>query len=149
MGINQVEKIDDRVPVRRVLVSVSDKTGLEAFVPQLLALNPEILFLDEPTVGLDPQTRNHIWTYIHELNKKEGITIFFTTHYMDEAERAADWLVIIDKGKIVAQGTPAELKKLTKATTLEDAFIQLTGRSIRAEEGTFLDRMRLRRRLRR
>src|SRR5258708_26035416 len=58
--------------------------------------HPKILFLDEPTIGLDPQTRNHMWTYIKNVNKEEGMTVFFTTHYMDEAEKNADRVVIID-----------------------------------------------------
>ena len=70
---------------------------------------PQVLFLDEPTLGLDPQTRNHIWDYIHELRRREGITIFMTTHYMEEAE-FCDRIAIIDYGRIVAEGTPAELK---------------------------------------
>ncbi|HUW65071.1 MAG TPA: ATP-binding cassette domain-containing protein [Spirochaetia bacterium] len=73
--------------------------------------HPAVLFLDEPTVGLDPQTRNHIWTYIHELRNKEGITIFLTTHYMDEAENC-DRIAIIDHGEIVALDTPAGLKQM-------------------------------------
>jgi ABC-2 type transport system ATP-binding protein len=72
---------------------------------------PHVLFLDEPTLGLDPQTRRHIWTYLHELRKREGITIFMTTHYMDEAE-FCDRIAIIDAGTIVALGTPNELKAL-------------------------------------
>jgi len=71
---------------------------------------PEVLFLDEPTLGLDPQTRAHIWNYILKMQKKEKTTIFLTTHYMDEAENA-DQIAIIDKGKIIALGSPAELKK--------------------------------------
>jgi ABC-2 type transport system ATP-binding protein len=71
--------------------------------------HPEILFLDEPTLGLDPQTRNHIWEYLHDLRKREGITLFMTTHYMDEAE-FCDRIAIIDQGQIVALGTPDELK---------------------------------------
>ena len=70
---------------------------------------PRVLFLDEPTVGLDPQTRNHIWNYIHELRKREDITIFLTTHYMDEAENC-DRIAIIDNGQIVAVDTPEALK---------------------------------------
>jgi len=96
--------------------------------------HPKIFFLDEPTIGLDPQTRNHIWGYIQELNKKEGITIFFTTHYMEEAQKVADRIAIIDHGKLVAQGTAKELKTKTKSKTLEDAFIKLTGKEIRAQE---------------
>ena len=72
---------------------------------------PQVLFLDEPTLGLDPQTRNHIWKYIHELRKREGITIFMTTHYMDEAE-LCDRIAIIDAGRIAALGTPAQLKSM-------------------------------------
>ncbi len=72
---------------------------------------PRLLFLDEPTLGLDPQTRNHIWTYIHKLRNEQGITIFMTTHYMDEAENC-DRIGIIDYGKIVAINTPDNLKKM-------------------------------------
>ncbi len=71
--------------------------------------HPEVLFLDEPTLGLDPQTRNHIWEYLRALRKREGVTLFMTTHYMDEAE-FCDRIAIIDKGQIVALGTPGELK---------------------------------------
>ncbi len=95
--------------------------------------HPKILFLDEPTVGLDPQTRNHIWSYIQDLNKKEGITIFFTTHYMDEAERVAQRVAIVDHGKILTEGTPDDLKKQTNTESLEDAFLSLTGHEIRSE----------------
>jgi ABC-2 type transport system ATP-binding protein len=72
---------------------------------------PNVLFLDEPTIGLDPQTRRHIWGYLAELPKKEGVTIFMTTHYMDEAEYC-DRIAIIDQGKIQAVGTPSELKAM-------------------------------------
>ena len=70
---------------------------------------PKVLFLDEPTIGLDPQTRNHIWDYIHDLKKRHDITIFLTTHYMDEAEHC-DRIGIIDYGKIIALDTPEALK---------------------------------------
>ncbi|MCX6705023.1 MAG: ATP-binding cassette domain-containing protein, partial [Candidatus Woesebacteria bacterium] len=95
--------------------------------------HPKIFFLDEPTLGLDPQTRNHIWSYIKKLNKDEGITVFFTTHYMDEAARIADQVAIIDHGKIIETGTVPELLKKTKKKTLEDAFLSLTGHEIRDE----------------
>src|SRR5256714_6438144 len=72
---------------------------------------PEILFLDEPTLGLDPQTRQTIWNHLNELRSRKGITIFMTTHYMDEAEYC-DRIAIIDRGKIVALGTPDELKAM-------------------------------------
>jgi ABC-2 type transport system ATP-binding protein len=109
--------------------------------------HPKILFLDEPTLGLDPQTRNHIWSYIRDVNRREGMTVFFTTHYMDEAERVADRIAIIDHGAIIATGSAGELMNRTKAASLEDAFIALTGSAIREEEVSAVDRMRARRRM--
>ncbi|HEX2106475.1 MAG TPA: ATP-binding cassette domain-containing protein [Nitrososphaera sp.] len=73
--------------------------------------NPKILFLDEPTTGLDPQSRAAVWSYLKRLNKDQGITIFLTTQYLEEADRLCDRLSIIDYGQIVAQGTPEELKQ--------------------------------------
>jgi ABC-2 type transport system ATP-binding protein len=105
--------------------------------------HPKILFLDEPTVGLDPQTRNHIWKYIQGLNRKEKITVFFTTHYMDEAERVADEVTIVDHGRIAAQGTPAALMKKARAKSLEEAFIRLTGHGLRDEDASSEDSMRI------
>jgi ABC-2 type transport system ATP-binding protein len=109
--------------------------------------HPKILFLDEPTLGLDPQTRNNIWEHIRQLNKEEGVTVFFTTHYMEEAERVANYICIIDHGKIIARGTPEKLKNKTRTKSLEDAFIKLTGRNIREQEGTAIENMRMRRRV--
>lgn len=94
---------------------------------------PKIFFLDEPTLGLDPQTRNLLWEYIREQNEKERITVFFTTHIMEEAERAADRVAIIDHGKIIAQGSPQELTGQTGTASLEEAFLALTGKAIREE----------------
>jgi ABC-2 type transport system ATP-binding protein len=104
--------------------------------------NPKILFLDEPTLGLDPQTRNHIWKYIRDINKSEGMTVFFTTHYMEEAEQVADEVAVIDHGKIVAKGTTSQLKETTNTSSLEEAFLNLTGHNIRDEESNGLDQMR-------
>ena len=73
--------------------------------------NPKILFLDEPTTGLDPQSRMAIWSYLKHLNKEGGITIFLTTQYLEEADKLCDRLSIIDHGQIVAQGTPEEMKR--------------------------------------
>lgn len=73
--------------------------------------HPKILFLDEPTLGLDPQSREHIWKYIENLAKEKNMTIIITTHYMDEADKLCDRLAIIDKGKIVVLGSPKQLKK--------------------------------------
>ena len=103
---------------------------------------PTILFLDEPTLGLDPQTRNHIWDYIKKLNKERGLTVFFTTHYMEEAELYADCIAIIDHGKIVAKGSPDELKQKTNTKKLEQASLKLTGYDIRDEQASNLDRLR-------
>lgn len=104
--------------------------------------HPKILFLDEPTVGLDPQTRNHIWSYIENLSKTENITIFFTTHYMEEADRVAQRVAIIDHGSIIESGTPEEIKTKTGQETLEDAFLKLTGSKIRVDQADSLDAMR-------
>lgn len=105
--------------------------------------HPQIFFLDEPTLGLDPQTRNKIWDYIKELNQKYQTTIFFTTHYMEEAEKMAQEIAIIDYGKIIARGNINELKNKTQTNSLEGAFIALTGRAIRDHEATELDRLRI------
>ncbi len=167
-----------------------------------LVHHPTILFLDEPTIGLDPQTRNHIWNYINKLRKEKAITIFLTTHYMDEAENC-DRIAIIDHGKIIAIDTPSNLKSQVggdvmqistadnlaaakqlkealdieaipddgglrfevregdrfipkmiatldvavdsvqmRRPTLDDVFLNLTGRAIREEEASALDQLR-------
>lgn len=105
--------------------------------------HPKILFLDEPTLGLDPQTRNHIWNYLLNLNQTESITVFLTTHYMDEADRVASRVAIIDHGRIAAQGSPGELESQTNTSSLEDAFLALTGYAIREEEAGAADRIRM------
>jgi ABC-2 type transport system ATP-binding protein len=79
---------------------------------------PKVLFLDEPTLGLDPQTREHIWEYIKELAARERITILMTTHYMEEAEMLCTRIAIIDRGKIIAMGTPDELKAMLGGETV-------------------------------
>jgi len=109
--------------------------------------HPRILFLDEPTLGLDPQTRSHIWNYIKDINQKEDMTVFFTTHYMDEAEKIADRIAIIDHGKIIATGSANDLIERTKTTSLEEAFISLTGSAIREQEVGAIDQLRARGRM--
>jgi ABC-2 type transport system ATP-binding protein len=94
---------------------------------------PKILFLDEPTLGLDPQSRNQLWTHVKALNETEKTTVFLTTHYMDEAEKIAHRIAIMDHGAIIAQGTAAELKQQTSTDSLEAAFLALTGSSLRDE----------------
>jgi ABC-2 type transport system ATP-binding protein len=103
---------------------------------------PRILFLDEPTLGLDPQSRNQLWTHVKKVNEAEKVTVFLTTHYMDEADRVAHRIGVIDHGKLVAQGTPKEIKEQTKTETLEEAFLALTGSTIRAEGADSADAMR-------
>jgi ABC-2 type transport system ATP-binding protein len=88
---------------------------------------PKILFLDEPTIGLDPQTREHIWTYIEELKKSHDVTMVLTTHYMEEADRLSDRVAIIDYGKIVALDTASKLKE-----TLEGDVITI--RTVEADK---------------
>jgi ABC-2 type transport system ATP-binding protein len=103
---------------------------------------PKILFLDEPTLGLDPQSRNQLWTHVKNLNQREGVTVFLTTHYMDEADRVAQRIAVIDHGRIVATGSPSELKAQTTKDSLEEAFLALTGTAIRDESAGSADQMR-------
>lgn len=105
--------------------------------------HPKVMFLDEPTLGLDPQTRNHMWSYLSKLSKTEGTTVFFTTHYMEEADKIAERIAVIDHGKIVAIGTSAELKAKTNTQTLEEAFLSLTGKQIRDEDASAKDQLRM------
>ena len=88
-----------------------------------------------------------MWEYILRLNKKEDITVFFTTHYMEEAEKIAQRIAIIDHGKIVSEGTSSQLKSRTKSKSLEDAFLALTGHQIRAEKFEAVDNLRMHRRM--
>jgi ABC-2 type transport system ATP-binding protein len=106
--------------------------------------HPKVLFLDEPTLGLDTQTRNILWDYVKKLSKHEGMTIFFTTHYLDEAEEVAERIAIIDHGKIVAIGSVKELTKQTKTKTLEQAYLKLTGETIRDETSDAFDGLNMR-----
>lgn len=109
---------------------------------------PKILFLDEPTLGLDTQTRNLLWTYVKRLSQTTDMTVFFTTHYLEEAELVADRIAIIDHGKILTIGSVDELKRETKTDSLEAAYLALTGTDIRDEGGNadqFNRQMRMRR----
>jgi ABC-2 type transport system ATP-binding protein len=130
----------DRKDARVKTFSGGMKRRLE--IARGLLHTPKILFLDEPTLGLDPQSRNQLWTHVRHLNETEGVTVFLTTHYMDEAERVAHRIAVIDHGRIVAQGSPAELKRQTNTDSLEAAFLALTGTSIRDESANAADQMR-------
>ena len=96
--------------------------------------HPKVLFLDEPTLGLDTQTRNLLWSYVSNLAKEKDMTVLFTTHYLDEAEANANRIAIIDHGKLLVIGTAAQLMKQTKTNTLEKAYLELTGKELRDEE---------------
>jgi len=104
-----------------------------------LAGSPDILFLDEPTTGLDPQSRRQLWGILNRF-RADGGTILLTTHYMDEAEVLCDRVAIVDKGKVIALDTPKALiatlgepKVITHHGTLEDVFMARTGRHLREE----------------
>ena len=99
---------------------------------------PDVLFLDEPTVGLDPTARALVWERVHALRAEAGTTVVVTTHLMEEAERHCDRLAIMDGGRIVALGTPGELMAEHAARSLEDVFRAVTGHTI-AEEGRYAD----------
>jgi ABC-2 type transport system ATP-binding protein len=112
----------DRMDMVLKLVEMEDKANLfvktysggmrrRLEIARGLLHYPRILFLDEPTIGLDPQSREHIWEYIKELRKREDMTVILTTHYMEEADKLCDRIAIIDHGRIVALDTPVNLKK--------------------------------------
>lgn len=135
--VDLVSRKDDRIKTfsggmkRRINIACS------------LLHNPKILILDEPTVGVDPQNRNYIFEVIERLND-EGMTIIYTTHYMEEAERFCDKIAIIDEGRIIAQGTLKELREIsnvqnkggiernyTQGMNLESIYLKLTGKELR------------------
>lgn len=96
--------------LRRPYGKLSGGQRRRADIARALLHTPKILFLDEPTTGLDPQTRKNVWDMIRKLQKDQGMTVFLTTHYMEEAEEA-DYCIVVDEGKIAARGTPFELKE--------------------------------------
>lgn len=130
-------KLDDLS--NRFLKDLSGGQRQRVFLATALVGNPELLFLDEPTTGLDPSARQDFWHIIDSL-KKRGMNIVLTTHYMDEAETLCDDLVIIDKGQIIEQGSPLEIiervmkgrevPERPRRATLNDVFLSLTGRSL-------------------
>jgi len=97
-------------------------------------VNPPLLLLDEPTTGLDPKSRRDVQSFLEELRAKEGTTILLTTHDMAEAERLCARIGFLAHGKLVAEGTAADLMKRAQAATLDDAFIKLTGEELAEEE---------------
>ncbi len=129
--LNLVELYDRRKEFVRKF-SGGMKRRLE--IARGLLHKPKVLFLDEPTLGLDPQTRAHIWDYVLKMRKETGLTIFMTTHYMQEAE-VCDRAAIIDHGKIIDLDTPKNLKSKYNESTLEAVFLKITGREIRPQAG--------------
>jgi len=99
-------------------------------IAMALVTDPKIVLLDEPTVGMDPQARRSVWDFMLELRDK-GKTIVLTTHYMEEADELCDEVGIIDHGRLIALGSPTDLKDKYHARDIEEVFIQLTGRRIR------------------
>lgn len=95
--------------------------------------HPHVLFLDEPTLGLDAQTRNLLWDYVQRLSREKNMTVLFTTHYLEEAEANASRIAFIDHGKLITIGTAKELMKETKTKTLEQAYLKMTGKKTRDE----------------
>ncbi|GAA1526073.1 ATP-binding cassette domain-containing protein [Streptomyces albidochromogenes] len=97
-----------------------------------LTHRPEVLFLDEPTTGLDPGSRADLWDLVRRLRDTYGTTVFLTTHYLDEADALSDRLVVVDKGLVAAEGTPSALKLRYGGSidaTLQDTFLAITGRA--------------------
>lgn len=115
------------IPVKRF--SGGMKRRLE--IARGLLHHPKVLFLDEPTLGLDTQTRALLWQYVRTMSAEEGMTVFFTTHYLEEAEAVADRIGIIDHGALIALGSTDKLKKETGTTSLEAAYLALTGNTVR------------------
>jgi ABC-2 type transport system ATP-binding protein len=134
-------QLDEKKAARVGTLSGGQKQRLA--IACALVGDPELLFLDEPTTGLDPQSRRQLWGLIEEF-KSTGRTILLTTHYMDEAEKLCNRVAIVDHGHIIAQGSPHELidsigstipapPPRATSTTLEDVFVALTGRTLRDE----------------
>jgi ABC-2 type transport system ATP-binding protein len=139
--------LDDRADSKVKTYSGGMKRRLE--IARGLLHQPHVLFLDEPTLGLDTQTRTLLWDYVKRLNKSQNMSVFFTTHYIEEAERVATRIAFIDHGKIITTGTAKELMKQTGTKSLEEAYLSFTGKEIREESASGNDHMRMRMRARR
>lgn len=128
LSLVELEKVADRY-------TSTYSGGMRRRFDLALALihEPKVLFLDEPTQGLDPHARQLIWTHLRELNQN-GMTIFLTTHFMDEAESLCENLAIMDQGQIVTGGTVTELLSKHEAKTLEEVFLKTTGSSLADEQ---------------
>ena len=127
---SMVEKIGMEDHIKRRAKEYSG--GMIRRVSMLMALinDPKIALLDEPTVAMDPKSRRAVWDYIREL-KEQGKAIILTTHYMEEAQELCDRVAIIDEGKLIALGSPADLMETHQAKNLEEVFLKLTGKKLR------------------
>jgi ABC-2 type transport system ATP-binding protein len=116
-------------------------------IAQSMLHRPRVLFLDEPTIGLDPLARHSVWEHVKQLESEFGMTILLTTHLMEEAESLCRKVAIMDHGKLVALGSPDELKKAigNEDATMDDVFIHYTGSTLESGGGTFRDISRMRR----
>jgi ABC-2 type transport system ATP-binding protein len=115
-------------------------------IAQSMLHQPSVIFMDEPTVGLDPVARRAVWEHVRTLRQKHRMTIILTTHYMEEVEELCDRMALLQKGRIIAIGTPDELKaKLGEAATLDDVFSGLIGPSDNQPEGGYREVQRTRR----
>ncbi len=111
-AIELLEKFDLVEATKKPLATYSGGMRRRLDLAMTLVGRPRIIFLDEPTTGLDPRSRRTMWEIIHDLVEQEGVTIFLTTQYLDEADQLADRIAVLDRGKLVAEGTSAELKQL-------------------------------------
>ena len=124
-----IEKVGLASDIDRRVSKYSGGMKRRISIAMALVQDPKILFLDEPTIGMDPQSRRAIWDFVSEL-KKRGKTILLTTHYMEEAEELCGIVGIMDQGSVIELGSPADLKSKYGARDLEQVFLQLTGRRI-------------------
>ena len=125
-----IEKVGLSEEINRKVGKYSGGMKRRVSIAMALVQDPKIVFLDEPTVGMDPQSRRAIWDFVSELRSK-GKTILLTTHYMEEAEALCEQVGVIDHGKLIELGSPRDLNSKYSVKNLEEVFIQLTGRKIR------------------
>jgi ABC-2 type transport system ATP-binding protein len=137
MGKNRVEEIMNIVGLeekrRSFVVNLSGGQRQRLALGISLINNPSILLLDEPTTGLDPNARREIWEILHSLRQSSGTSMILTTHYMEEAENLCDYIIIMDHGVVLKEGTMSQLlgeDQSGKPKTLDDLFVSLTGRNI-------------------